>query len=926
MLPNPEPTGRFTFAEQNGEAFSPHAGGGLLRALSRICLLVVLLAAPWAFGGTEPDVEFRLNCGVMLALGLWGASLAVQRLRTGSLSLTVPLVLVPVALAIGLGLLQLGIPATTTVQRPNRTATAPAKTNATISLPAFQGARTLSPAVTRTQVARLVFAAAALLLGAALFSDRASARWLWGALAINGGALAFFGLVQQLSWNGKLYWTVPLQFGAPAFASFVNRNNAAGYLNLCLAAAVAVFLLSRRSSSLNGDDSPDDWDTPRRSPALSIFAFGLIALIATGIVATSSRGGTLALGAAGVVTMGLLFSRDRFRELAGAGAALLGLCLLLGAWVGLGDRVGERWKSASLETFLQDHRWAHWRDAFAAVGDFPVLGSGLGTYRYAYLPYQETTSGVRYFNADNQYVEGLLEGGIVGLALMLTAGLAGAACVASLIRRSAAGTADPFVVVGAFVLVSQGVAALFDFGVSISATMLALAVLVGSIAGRAGQTPLSAGWSAPRFPRLVAFTTIRNAALATTVCLVFLAGGAWSLRELSASSQAWRNRRSIPRLERPDAMTDDEITAAIARLEQDAEARPDDAETHQALADLWIYRFRQREFLNTAQMSTADRQRAWEATDPLTLAGQANVWARQGQLERVRMVAEAPAVRESLLPAIPHLEAARRACAWLPWTDLTLATLRFVDQPRPPAVLDELRHGLHILPSNDSAWFRAGLLASCAGDDASAWSWWRRTLVLAPTRISRIRPLVANRLTLSEQIASVYPDSPELLLKLAEQAYASPQDAESRHALVDRALSLLSTSSDARPAETSKSLALRAHATSLRDQGTEAIELYSAAIQLAPYDAELRCELAETYRKQGDLRRALEQAEISLALAPAVRRTQTLLSELRSMPPGEMSTRAAGSLSPSPMKSMNAIEQVGYRPSEPEANPVKSPR
>ncbi len=926
MLSNPVPTGRFAFEKQNGEAPSPHAGEGPLRALSRIVLLVVLIAAPWAFGGTEPDVEFRLDCGVMLALGLWAASLVAERFRTGSLSLTVPLVLVPVLLAIGLGLLQLGMPATTSVERPDRTTTASAEPHRTISLPAFQGTRTLSPAATRTQVARLVFAAAALLLGAALFANRASARWLWGALAINGGALAFFGLVQQLTWNGKLFWTVPLQFGAPAFASFVNRNNAAGYLNLCLAAAVAVFLLSRRSSPLDEDDSPDEWDAPRRSPTLSIFTFGLMALIATGIVATSSRGGTLALGGAGVVTMGLLFSRDRFRGLAGAGAAFLVLCLLLGAWVGLGDRVGERWKSVSLETFLQDNRWAHWRDAFAATRDFPVLGSGLGTYRYAYLPYQQTTSGVRYFNADNQYVEGLLEGGVVGLALMLTAGLAGAACVASLARRSAAGTADPFVVAGAFVLVSQVIAAFFDFGVSISATMLALVVLVGSIAGRAGQTLLAAGWSAPRFPRLIAFPAIRNASLAGTICLLFVAGGAWSLRELSASSQAWRNRRSVPRLERPDAMTNDEITAAIARLEQDAEARPDDAETHQTLADLWIYRFRQREFQKTAQMPTADRQRAWEATDPLTLAGQVNVWARQGQLERVRMVAEAPAIRESLLPAVPHLEAARRACAWLPWTDLTLATLRFVDQPRPPAVLDELRHGLHILPSNDSALFRAGLLADCAGEETTAWAWWKRALVLDPARLGRIRPLVANRLSLSEQMALVYPDSPELLLKLAEQAYASPQDAESRYALVDRALALLPPSSNSTRTETAKSLTLRAHATALRDQGAEAIELYSEAIQLAPYDAALRCELAETYRKQGDIRRALEQAEISLALAPTLRRTQMLLNELRGESQAEMSTRPAGTLSPSPMKSVNAIERVGYRPSEPEASPVKSSR
>jgi len=58
-------------------------------------------------------------------------------------------------------------------------------------------------------------------------------------MAINGVAIAFFGLVQQLTWNGRLFWQVPLEQGGEPFGPFVDRNHAGGFLTLCLAAPSA---------------------------------------------------------------------------------------------------------------------------------------------------------------------------------------------------------------------------------------------------------------------------------------------------------------------------------------------------------------------------------------------------------------------------------------------------------------------------------------------------------------------------------------------------------------------------------------------------------------------------------------------------------------------------------------------------------------
>jgi len=51
--------------------------------------------------------------------------------------------------------------------------------------------------------------------------------------------------------------------------------------------------------------------------------------------------------------------------------------------------------------------------------DFPHVGSGLGTYRYVTRPYQQHESRDWHINADGQYVEWFVEGGWIGLVLIV---------------------------------------------------------------------------------------------------------------------------------------------------------------------------------------------------------------------------------------------------------------------------------------------------------------------------------------------------------------------------------------------------------------------------------------------------------------------------------------------------------------------------
>ena len=89
-------------------------------------------------------------------------------------------------------------------------------------------------------------------------------------------------------------------------------------------------------------------------------------------------------------------------------------------------------------------RGAQWADTFRAVRDFPILGSGLGTYAF-HCPFYKTLRTQAVFDhAHNDYLELLSEVGIVGLGLCAWGIIRFASTTASV---SAAGQRRPALVV-----------------------------------------------------------------------------------------------------------------------------------------------------------------------------------------------------------------------------------------------------------------------------------------------------------------------------------------------------------------------------------------------------------------------------------------------------------------------------------------------
>ena len=155
--------------------------------------------------------------------------------------------------------------------------------------------------------------------------------------------------------------------------------------------------------------------------------------------------------------------------------------LALAVVAGIGMRQG---LSRALNTSAFDGSWnarlQAWGAAFDLWQRFPLLGTGLGTFRDAFPLTQPASVQGTWDHAHNDLLELLATGGLVGTLLVvigITALLLRLSAVLRLTARSE-DRAAPLAALGA--LVTCAIHGLFDFGITMPAIAFTLAVVCGA--------------------------------------------------------------------------------------------------------------------------------------------------------------------------------------------------------------------------------------------------------------------------------------------------------------------------------------------------------------------------------------------------------------------------------------------------------------
>lgn len=717
---------------------------------SRTVLIVTLIGAPWWFGGVTSAAQVCLYAGVMLSLVLWLLSLlAMPRYRLGrEFEPKWPPFAVLLA---GLALLLAAVQLAPLPLGPAHFAHAElAQWFSTVELPVGQWRpASLYPAATRLELFRLLFAVTVLFLSSQLFLTPQSRTSLLAAVALNGTALALFGFVQKLNWNGMLYWRIPLTQGGQPFASYVNRNNAAGYLCLCLACAcgLAFGLYQKHRNSAHGVPSrvkPSPRTTRGRAPQphdendlVYLWTMVVVAmLLALGVLATASRGGFLALVGTMVVLIVMIGMKVSGRAAMFGTVAAIALAIGGLIWLGLGTSVKARLDTLRDIERITDSRPQHWADTIRAVADFPVLGTGLGTYRYAHRPYQSHRSIVTYFNADNEYVEWIVEGGLVGIAIVL----AFAVHLLFVSRRLLARKYGPAAIdVGTMLLlglVGQATLAVTDFGISLPANMLLAAAIVGMATGHATTRLKRKNWGElPERPRQHRGTS--NLALIGVVLLLEGGVGLWGIWN---EAQTDRFLATLPDLLTPSEESDLDVEIALLRETELPRSfgTNDHALLHRSLAWLHIYRMR-RQIAATLtdsvdQKTRVDKKtqaRVWRSTHPTALFTILEQQRQQGDRVELDSLLPEQAQRDYRL-AMWHLQLAERSCPLLPGLSVTLGCISSDSPSRKGLARSMFRRATFLSPTDVDTLKRVARLSQLAGDDDFAEYCEKRAGAFAP--------------------------------------------------------------------------------------------------------------------------------------------------------------------------------------------------
>jgi O-antigen ligase len=250
--------------------------------------------------------------------------------------------------------------------------------------------------------------------------------------------VSMFGLVQLLTWNGKIYWVrkVPAASGTSpsAFGPFVNHDHFAGYVEMAIPVALSLvfWLLDRsrrrsvsvRSPSTGGGSNTALLDTlgedRGRLGKASLALFAAVILIVS-LFFSLSRGGILSAFVSGTVLMALLCRRAASKALRWSMALALPLVV-----VSLISFIGAEAVKKQLGTYGNlsgeasfQLRAIIWQRVVRELPAYVWLGSGLGTFEDSFAPLTPAGSAKRWDRTHNDYLQLLWETGAVGGLLFL---------------------------------------------------------------------------------------------------------------------------------------------------------------------------------------------------------------------------------------------------------------------------------------------------------------------------------------------------------------------------------------------------------------------------------------------------------------------------------------------------------------------------
>ncbi len=252
-----------------------------------------------------------------------------------------------------------------------------------------------------------------------LFTKKEALKKTVAVVIIFASALSFFAILQHFIPNNKIYWARELTKGGSMFGPYVNRNHYSGLMEMLFPLVLALFLFYKPRVFRRSFREKITAIFNRQGTNIYILLGFSAVLTATSVFLTLSRSGIVSL-CLSMVFFGLMFLYKGDNKKRAVIIIVIGILIVLSVgWFGWSP-IFERFGKLKNDTGdISEMRLQIWKDGLNIIGDFPVSGTGFGTFVNIYPKYR-SLPGDRILNhAHNDYIEFISAGGAVACLIAL---------------------------------------------------------------------------------------------------------------------------------------------------------------------------------------------------------------------------------------------------------------------------------------------------------------------------------------------------------------------------------------------------------------------------------------------------------------------------------------------------------------------------
>ncbi len=233
-----------------------------------------------------------------------------------------------------------------------------------------------------------------------------------------GFFISLVGILQNLTGSAKMIYWVRDASNAHPFGPYYNRNNFANYIGMVI--FLSSGLLISRFANVTSKTTKQQHSVTAKFQEHLFTNFLLIfinTIMISALFLSLSRGGILSF-TVGMLVFFAFIGSSKFKLDISKGRSIifsaLTLTFLFLIWIGLNPVLNR------LSDLSSGERPEVYQNTINMISDFPVFGTGLGTFQYIYPKYRTPQTQHYYDHTHNDYLELLSDCGLVGFLITLS--------------------------------------------------------------------------------------------------------------------------------------------------------------------------------------------------------------------------------------------------------------------------------------------------------------------------------------------------------------------------------------------------------------------------------------------------------------------------------------------------------------------------